>query len=149
MKRVLGLDYGSKTVGVAVSDPLMLGATPLEIIRREKENHLRRTYTRISQLIAEYEVGEIVLGLPLNMDGSEGERAAAVRLFKEGLEKRCSLPVHLQDERLTTVEADEILEFNGIREKDRKKYIDRIAAQVILEDWMADQNYGKNRNDSR
>ena len=144
MKRVLGLDYGSKTVGVAVSDPLMLGATPLEIIRREKENHLRRTYTRISQLIAEYEVGEIVLGLPLNMDGSEGERAAAVRLFKEGLEKRCSLPVHLQDERLTTVEADEILEFNGIREKDRKKYIDRIAAQVILEDWMADQNYGKN-----
>ncbi len=141
--RVIGLDYGSKTVGVAVSDPLEMGATAVEIIRREKENHLRRTIARIEELIKEYEAEAIVLGFPVNMNGTVGERAEMVLLFKEMLEKRVSIPIYLCDERLTTVEAEEIMDFNGVREKDRKKYVDMIAAQVILEDWMTDRKNGK------
>ncbi|MDO4478185.1 MAG: Holliday junction resolvase RuvX [Lachnospiraceae bacterium] len=139
--RVIGLDYGSKTVGVAVSDPMGMGATAVEIIRREKENHLRRTIARIEELTVQYEVEAIVLGLPVNMDGSFGERAEKTLAFKEMLEKRLPLPVFLCDERLTTVEAEEIMAFNGIREKDYKKFVDMIAAKVILEDWM---NHQKN-----
>jgi putative holliday junction resolvase len=141
--RVIGLDYGSKTVGVAVSDPLEMGATAVEIIRREKENHLRRTIARIEELIKEYEAEAIVLGFPVNMNGTVGERAEMALLFKEMLEKRVSIPIYLCDERLTTVEAEEIMDFNGVREKDRKKYVDMIAAQVILEDWMTDRKNGK------
>lgn len=141
--RIIGLDYGSKTVGVAVSDPLEMGATALEIIRREKENHLRRTLARIEELVGQYEVEAVVLGLPVNMNGTVGERAEKTLVFKAMLEKRLSVPVYLCDERLTTVEAEEIMDFNGIREKDRKKYVDMIAAQVILEDWMTDRKNGE------
>ena len=101
----MGLDYGSKTVGVAVSDGLGLTAQAVETITRDKENHLRRTFVRIEELIAEYEVGVIVLGWPVNMDGSEGERTRKTLEFKDALIKRTGLPVMLQDERLTT-EAD-------------------------------------------
>lgn len=141
--RIIGLDYGSKTVGVAVSDPLEMGATALEIIRREKENHLRRTLARIEELVDQYEAEAVVLGLPVNMNGTVGERAEKTLAFKGMLEKRLSVPVYLCDERLTTVEAEEIMDFNGIREKDRKKYVDMIAAQVILEDWMTDRKNGE------
>lgn len=141
--RIIGLDYGSKTVGVAVSDPLEMGATALEIIRREKENHLRRTLARIEELVGQYEAEAVVLGLPVNMNGTVGERAEKTLVFKAMLEKRLSVPVYLCDERLTTVEAEEIMDFNGIREKDRKKYVDMIAAQVILEDWMTDRKNGE------
>lgn len=141
--RLIGLDYGSKTVGVAVSDPLEMGATAVEIIRREKENHLRKTIARIEELVKAYQSEAVVLGFPVNMDGSVGERAEMVLSFKEMLERRLTIPVFLCDERLTTVEAEEIMDFNGVREKDRKKYVDMIAAQVILEDWMTDKKYGK------
>ncbi len=132
----MGLDLGSKTVGVAVSDPLLNVAREVEIIRRKEENKLRQTLARIEELIVEYDVKEIVLGLPLNLDGTEGERAELSREFKDKLERRTGLPVHMWDERLTTVEAIEIMDADGIKPKDREKYVDMIAARVILEGYM-------------
>ena len=140
--RIMGLDFGSKTVGVAMSDPLLMTAQSLEIIRRKEENKLRKTLARIEELIVEYEVGEIVLGLPLNMDDSEGDRAVLSRQFKEMLERRTGLNVVMWDERLTTVEADEIMNEAGIKGKDRKEYVDMIAAQIILEGYL---EYGRNK----
>ncbi len=134
--RIMGLDFGSKTVGVAVSDPLFLTAQGVEIVRREKENQLRKTLARIEELIGEYEVGEIVLGLPMNMNGTEGVRVELTREFQEKLERRTGLPVHLYDERLTTVMADNAMMEAGIRREDRKDYVDRIAAQLILQGYL-------------
>ncbi|MCR5311872.1 MAG: Holliday junction resolvase RuvX [Lachnospiraceae bacterium] len=134
--RLLGLDFGSKTVGVAVSDPLMYTAQGVEIIRRPDANKLRRTLARIEELILEYGVTDIVLGKPLNMDDTEGERVQLTLEFKDKLERRTGLPVHMWDERLTTVEADEIMNEARIKGADRKNYVDMIAAQIILEDYM-------------
>jgi putative Holliday junction resolvase len=134
--RIMGLDYGSRTVGVAVTDPLGLTAQPLETITRKEENKLRRTYARISELVRELEVGLLVVGLPLNMDGSEGERASLARVFAEGLSRRTGLDVVFEDERLTTVEADEVLRETGYDRQSRKKVIDQIAASLILKGYL-------------
>ena len=134
--RTLGLDYGSKTVGVAVTDPLGLTAQGVEIIRRQKENHLRKTYQRIKELCEQYDVEKIVLGLPLNMDDTMGDRAEKTLEFKKELERRISVPVLLVDERLTTVEAIEIMDDAGIKVSEREKYVDMIAATIILQDYM-------------
>ncbi len=134
--RILGLDYGSKTVGVAVTDGLGLTALSLETINRTKENHLRATYRRIDELVKEYDVSLIVVGLPLNMDGSEGERAMLARAFAAELEKKTGVETYMQDERLTTVEADEILTLTGAHKKDRKAHIDAMAAAIILTDYL-------------
>ena len=112
--RILGLDYGSKTVGVAISDPFGWTAQGLEIIRRENEKRLRKTYARIEQIIAEYEVTEIILGYPIMLSGDEGERVEKCKIFKADLERRTGLPVIFRDERLTTVEAYEIMTELGI-----------------------------------
>lgn len=138
--RIMGLDFGSKTVGVAISDPLLITAQAKEIIRRDRENKLRKTLTRIEELCVEYEVSEIVLGLPLHMNGDEGIRAQLSREFAESLERRTGLPVTMLDERLTTVEADEIMKEVGIRREDRKEYVDMIAAQIILQDYLNNRN---------
>lgn len=138
MDRILGLDYGSVTVGVAITDPLGLTAQPLTTITRKEENKLRRTLAEIAEIVEKNQVSEIVVGLPLNMDGSKGERAEAATAFKEKLESRVSARVYLQDERLTTVEAEQILDETGFA-KDRakrKEVIDQIAAQLILEEFM-------------
>ena len=137
--RTLGLDYGSKTVGVAVTDPLGLTAQGVEIIRRQKENHLRKTYQRIRELCEQYDVEKIVLGLPLNMDDTMGDRAEKTLEFKNELERRLSVPVLLVDERLTTVEAIEIMDDAGIKVSEREKYVDMIAATIILQDYMNSQ----------
>ena len=134
--RTLGLDYGSKTVGVAVTDTLGLTAQGVEIIRRQKENHLRKTYQRIRELCEQYDVEKIVLGLPLNMDDTMGDRAEKTLEFKNELERRLSVPVLLVDERLTTVEAIEIMDDAGIKVSEREKYVDMIAATIILQDYM-------------
>lgn len=134
--RTLGLDYGSKTVGVAVTDPLGLTAQGVEIIRRQKENHLRKTYQRIREICEQYDVEKIVLGLPLNMDDTMGDRAEKTLEFKKELERRLSVPVLLVDERLTTVEAIEIMDDAGIKVSEREKYVDMIAATIILQDYM-------------
>ena len=134
--RIMGLDFGSKTVGVALSDSLLITAQGLEIIGRKEENKLRRTLARIEELIQEYEVTEIVLGLPKNMNGTEGERVALTREFAEKLERRTGLPVIFWDERLTTVAADKAMMEAGIRRESRKEYVDKIAASLILQGYL-------------
>lgn len=134
--RIMGLDFGSKTVGVAVSDSLLVTAQGLEIIRRKEENKLRQTLARIEALIVEYEVGEIVLGLPKNMNATEGDRVQLTMEFKEKLERRTGLPVHLWDERLTTVSANKAMMEAGIRRENRKDYVDKIAAALILQGFL-------------
>ena len=134
--RIMGLDFGSKTTGVAVSDPLGLTAQGLETIVRKDENKLRQTCARIEELIEEYQIEAIVLGYPKNMNDTIGERAEKTEEFKAMLERRTGLPVILWDERLTTVEADEILEESGVPRSERKKVIDKIAAGLILQSYL-------------
>ena len=134
--RILGLDYGSRTVGTAVSDPLLLTAQGIGTIWREKENHLRKTLARIEELVKEYEIGTIVLGYPKNMNNTIGERAQKVLEFKEKLEQRTGLEVILWDERLTTVSAEKTLMEAGIRRENRKQYLDSMAAALILQGYL-------------
>lgn len=134
--RILGLDFGSKTVGVAVSDELLLTAQGLEIVRRQSPNKLRQTLARIQEIVTEYQVDRIVLGFPKNMNNTEGERCVKTKEFKEMLERRTGLEVVLWDERLTTVSADKYMMETGIRREDRKKYVDEIAAVFILQGYL-------------
>lgn len=134
--RIMGLDFGSKTVGVAVSDALLLTAQGVEIIRRKSPAKLRQTLARIEELIEEYEVDKIVLGFPKNMNNTEGERCEKTREFQEMLERRTGLPVILWDERLTTVEADRTMIEGGIRREHRKEYVDMLAAVFILQGYL-------------
>lgn len=134
--RIMGLDFGSKTVGVAVTDPLGVIASGVEIIRRDREDKLRQTLARIEVLIQEYEVERIVLGYPKNMNDTEGDRVQKTKAFQEMLERRTGLEVELWDERLTTVEAHGLMTEMGVSGKDRKKYVDQIAATLILEGYM-------------
>ena len=143
--RIMGLDFGSKTVGVAISDPLLVTAQGIEIIRRKEENKLRRTLARIEELIVEYGVSEIVLGLPKHMNNSLGERAELSLEFKDKLERRTGLPVTMWDERLTTVAADRAMMEAGIRREHRGEYVDQIAAVLILQgylDYLASKENG-------
>ena len=146
--RIMGLDFGSKTVGVAVSDSLLITAQGLEIIRREREDKLRRTLARIEELILEYEVEEIVLGLPKNMNATEGVRVDLTEQFREMLERRTGLPVIMWDERLTTVAADKAMIEAGIRREKRKDYVDKIAASLILQGYLDNRSREKNSGDS-
>ncbi len=132
----MGLDYGSRTVGIAVSDALYLTAQPLETVWRDSEKKLRKTCARIAEIAAERHVELMVLGRPLHMDGSAGERVEKCEAFKEMLERRTGIPVVWQDERLTTVAADEILADSGVPADERKKYIDQVAASLILKEYM-------------
>ncbi|MFQ8852685.1 MAG: Holliday junction resolvase RuvX [Lachnospiraceae bacterium] len=141
--RILGLDYGSKTVGVAVSAPLGFTAQGVEIIRRKSENKMRQTLARIEELIAQYQVEEIVLGLPKNMNNTLGDRAEKSLELKETLERRTGLPVVMWDERLTTVSANRVLMETGVRRENRKEHVDEIAAVFILQgylDYLANKN---------
>ena len=134
--RILGLDYGSKTVGVAVSDPLGLTAQSVETIWRKQENKLRQTLARIEELAAEYQAEKIVLGLPKNMNNTIGERAEKTLEFREMLERRTGLPVVMWDERLTTVEAERTLMEASVRREKRKQYLDQLAAVFILQGYL-------------
>ena len=134
--RIMGLDYGSKTVGVADSDALGLTAQGIEIVRRKSENKLRQTLARIEEIAKEYGVEKIVLGFPKHMNNDIGERAEKSLEFKEMLERRTGLPVVMWDERLTTVEADRTMMETGIRRENRKEYVDMIAAVFILQGYL-------------
>lgn len=139
--RIMGLDYGSKTVGVAISDPLEITAQGIEIIRREKETKLRQTLARIEALIKEYQVEMIVLGFPKNMNNTIGDRAEKSLAFKEMLEKRTGLDVVMWDERLTTVEANRTLMEGKVRREDRSKYVDMLAAVYILQGYLDSRSF--------
>ena len=134
--RIMGLDYGSKTVGVAVSDPLGYTAQAVETICRKEENKLRQTLARIEELVKEYEVEKIVLGFPKNMNNTIGDRAEKSLELKEKLERRTGLSVIMWDERLTTVEAERTLIESKVRREERKKYVDKIAAVFILQGYL-------------
>ena len=134
--RILGLDFGSKTVGVAVSDELLITAQAVETIWREKPGKLRQTLARIEELVNHYGAEKTVLGLPKNMNDTEGDRCEKTREFKEMLEKRTGLEVILWDERLTTVAANDAMIEMGIRRENRKEYIDQIAAIFILQEYL-------------
>ena len=134
--RILGLDYGSKTVGVAVSDPLGLTAQRLDTIWRKQENKLRQTLASIEALTKEYDVERIVVGYPKNMNNTVGERAEKALEFGEMLKRRTGLEVVMWDERLTTVEADSTLMEEGVRRENRKQYLDGLAAVFILQGYL-------------
>lgn len=135
--RLMGLDYGSKTVGVALSDELLITVQPYETILRDSENKLRRTLARIEEIVKEKEVKTIALGLPLMIDGSVGERARLTLEFKEKLEKRLDgTEIVMVDERYTTDASSEELDFMGIPKEEQKTYVDQLAACLILEDYM-------------
>ena len=134
--RIMGLDYGSKTVGVAISDPLGITAQGIEIIRRKSENKLLQTLARIEELIAQYQVELLVLGFPKHMNNDIGDRAVKSLEFQEMLKRRTGLDVVMWDERLTTVEANRTLIEANVRRENRKQYVDQIAAVLILQGYL-------------
>ena len=134
--RIMGLDYGDTTVGVAISDEMGLTAQPFETIYRERWNKLRQTCKRLEEIIIEKKVERIVVGKPLNMNGTEGERLERTREFIGMIERRTGLEVIELDERLTTMEADRILDMTGVAESGRKEYIDKMAAAIILQTYL-------------
>ena len=145
-KRILGLDFGSKTCGIAVSDPLLITAQSLKTIKRESPNKLRRTMAGIEEIVEEYDVGEIVIGLPKHMNDDEGERVSLTKEFGEKLCRRTGLNVVYWDERLTTVAAERVLQESGVRRENRKEHIDSIAATFILQGYL---DYLKNTEEGK
>ncbi len=131
--RILGLDVGSKTIGLAVSDPLGITAQGLETIRRKNK---RLDFEELGQVIQEYAVAELVVGYPLRMSGVEGIQAEKMQRFAEELRQRFGLPVHLWDERLTSAEANRVLRESEMSIKRRGEVVDRLAAVLILQSWM-------------
>ena len=138
--RVIGLDYGTKTVGVALSDALGITAQPVENITRIEENKLRKTYARFEEIISQNDVDRIVVGLPKNMNNTVGERAEACMEFAMNLERRTGLEVVMWDERLTTVSAEKALMESGVRRENMKAVIDQIAAVFILQGYLDSQS---------
>jgi putative holliday junction resolvase len=131
--RVLGLDVGSKTIGLAVSDPLGITAQGLETIRRKNK---RLDFEALRKIIQHYAISEIVVGYPLRLSGAEGTQSGKMQLFAEELRKRFSLPVHLWDERLTSTQANRLLREMELSIKKRAGAVDRMAAVLILQSWM-------------
>lgn len=134
--RILGLDYGAKNVGVAVSDEMLLTAQPLETITRERETKLRQTLARIEELMEQYGVERVVIGLPKKLNNEEGELCQKARAFGEMVERRSGLEVVFWDERLTTSAAGSLLAEGGVAKEKRKKYVDKIAASLILQGYL-------------
>ena len=146
--RIMGLDYGSKTVGVAVCDPLGITAQTVETIVRKDENKLRKTLARIEELIGAYEIERIVLGYPKNMNNTVGERAQKAEELKAALERRTGLPVILWDERMSTVASERVLMEGNVRREDRKTYIDKMAAAFILQGYLDYQSFSAQQKES-
>lgn len=134
--RIMGLDYGAKTVGVAVSDELLLTAQPVETITRARETKLRQTLARIEQLMEEYQVEKVVIGLPKKLNNEEGDRCEKTREFAKMVEARSGLEVDFWDERLSTAEANVVLEAGSVAKEKRKAYIDKMAASIILQGYL-------------
>lgn len=143
--RIMGLDYGSVTVGVAISDELLITAQGIETIKRKQENKLRQTLARIEQLIGDYGVEKIVVGYPKNMNNTIGERAKLTEEFVDTLKRRTGIEVILWDERLTTIAATQMLKLGEVKPQNRKAVVDKIAAVLILQGYL---DYLKNQKDS-
>src|SRR5947209_3545298 len=137
--RVLGLDVGSKTIGMAVSDPLGFTAQGLQTIRRKNK---RSDFEQLAKVLREYEVSEIVVGYPLRLSGIEGTQSEKMQFFAEELRKKFGLPVHLWDERLTSSQANRVLRDAELSIKKRGEAVDRMAAILILQNWMEARDAG-------
>ncbi|EAF0835996.1 Holliday junction resolvase RuvX [Listeria monocytogenes] len=137
--RIMGLDVGSKTVGVAISDPLGWTAQGVETIQID-ENRKQFGYGRVKELVLEYEVEKVVVGLPKNMNNTIGPRAESSKIYAEVLESRIGLPVVLWDERLTTSAAERTLIEADVSRKKRKEVIDKLAAVMILQSYLDTTN---------
>ena len=135
--RILALDVGSRRIGIAVSDPLGITAQGLETLERKNK---RYDFAHLHRVIREYEVREIVVGLPLRMSGAEGTQSEKMRVFAEELHKKFGLPVHLWDERLTSAEANRFMRETELSIEKRGKAVDRMAAVLILQSWMEQQS---------
>lgn len=146
--RIMGLDFGSATVGVAISDGLLITAQGIETIHRKQENKLRQTLARIEELVKEYEVEKIVVGYPKNMNNTIGDRALKSDEFSQTLAKRTGLEVVLWDERLTTVSAHNILIEGNVRREDRSKVVDKLAAVLILQGYLDMLSYKKKNEEA-
>jgi putative holliday junction resolvase len=131
--RILGLDVGSRRIGIAISDPLGITAQGLETLQRRNK---RTDLAALERIIREYSVKQIVIGLPLRMSGAEGIQSDKMQVFAEDLRKRFRLPVHLWDERLTSAEANRLLRETDLSIEKRAKAVDRMAAILILQGWM-------------
>jgi putative Holliday junction resolvase len=132
-RRILALDVGSKTIGLAVSDGLGITAQGLETIRRKNK---RTDLAALKSVLEQYEISELVVGLPLRMSGEEGTQSAKIREFVAVLQKEFELPVHLVDERLTSVEANRVLRESEMSIKKRAGAVDRLAAVLILQSFL-------------
>lgn len=143
MSRIMGLDFGSVTCGVAISDELHITAQGIEVITRKHENKVRQTLARIEELVKEYEVDRIVLGYPKNMNNTVGDRAEKSEEFKKKLENRLGIEVILWDERLTTVSAHQAMIEGNMRREERAKIVDKVAAVFILQGYLEWQNLQK------
>lgn len=132
MIRVLALDVGSVRIGVALSDPLGMTAQPLEVIQRRKVD----PFARVAQLIMEYEVQRLVVGMPLRLDGTKGPAVESIEKFIAELEGQISVPIEPWDERLSTAQAQRVMIDGGVRRKDRKNKIDKVAAALILQSYL-------------
>lgn len=131
----MGLDVGTKTIGVAISDPLAITAQPIETIKIDTEAG-DFGFERLSELLAQNKPVKVVVGLPKHMNNDEGIRAKASRDFADKFTREFNLAVEFQDERLTTVQAEKILISGGTRRENRKKYIDKLAAVLILQNYL-------------
>lgn len=131
--RVLALDWGTKRVGVAVTDPFGEVALPLDVLPGDRPDEL---WKRVRKICEDKDVKRIVVGLPVNMDGTHGPAAAAAKAFAARAGKETGLPVDTLDERLTSADADGRLAETGMRWKDRKKRVDQVAASLILAAWL-------------
>ena len=139
MARIMGLDVGDKTIGVALSDPLFIAAQPFETIKRTKA---KADIDRIEEIVKEKEVMQIVVGLPKNMNDSIGPRAMKVISFVDLLKKRFDIEILYEDERLTTIQSEDALIDMGVRRENRKKHIDNIAASFILQSFLDRRSNG-------
>lgn len=134
--RIMGLDFGAMTCGVAISDELLITAQGIETIRRTHENKLRKTYARIEELISAYDVTKVVVGLPKNMNNTEGERAESCRAFASDIERRTGLEVVMWDERLSTVSAHRVLDDAEMSYQKKAEVVDKLAAVIILQNYL-------------
>ncbi len=132
-RRILGMDVGSKRIGLAITDPLGITAQGLETLQRQNK---RTDFTRLEQVIRVHKVAEIVMGLPLRMVGGEGIQAEKMQVFAEEVRRRFRLPVHLWDERLTSAQANRLLRETDMSIKRRGEVVDQMAAVLILQSWM-------------
>lgn len=137
--RILGLDVGARRIGVAVTDPLGITAQGLETFQRKNKKYDLQYFRRI---IRDYEIKEIVVGLPLRMSGAEGIQSEKMHAFADDLRKQFGLPVHLWDERLTSAEANRLLRETDLSIEKRGKAVDRMAAILILQGWMESRGKG-------